>query len=83
MEAKKYHIIQTDLQKEIAHGIRVSNLAYRVGRQLKLPEDICYQLAVAGLVHEIYVFEEGGRASPCGGAALCADASGARLRDPK
>ncbi|MFR8170982.1 MAG: HD-GYP domain-containing protein [Marvinbryantia sp.] len=53
MEAKKYHIIQTDLQKEIAHGIRVSNLAYRVGRQLKLPEDICYQLAVAGLVHDI------------------------------
>ena len=53
MEAKKYHIIQTDLQKEIAHGIRVSNLAYRVGRQLQLPEDICYQLAVAGLVHDI------------------------------
>ena len=53
MEAKKYHIIQTDLQKEIAHGIRVSNLAYRVGRQLELPEDICYQLAVAGLVHDI------------------------------
>ena len=53
MEAKKYHIIQTDLQKEIAHGIRESNLAYRVGRQLKLPEDICYQLAVAGLVHDI------------------------------
>lgn len=53
MEAKKYHIIQTDLQKEIAHGIRVSNLAYRVGRQLQLSEDICYQLAFAGLVHDI------------------------------
>lgn len=53
METKKYHIIQTDLQKEIDHGIRVSNLAYRVGRRMKLPEDTCYQLAVSGLVHDI------------------------------
>lgn len=53
MEAKKYHIIQTDMQKEIMHGICVSNLACRVGRQLGLPEDTCHQLAVAGLVHDI------------------------------
>lgn len=53
METKKYHIIQTDLQKELVHGICVSNLAYRVGMKMKLPGDICHQLAVAGLVHDI------------------------------
>lgn len=53
METKKYHIIQTDIQKEITHGICVSNLAYHVGKQLGLAEETCYQLAVAGLVHDI------------------------------
>lgn len=50
---KKYHIIQTDVAKEITHGICVSNLAYRVGKQLSLPEEMCYNLAVAGLLHDI------------------------------
>lgn len=53
MEAKKYHIIQTDIAKEIEHGIQVSNLANRIGRQMGLTEEICYELAVAGLVHDI------------------------------
>lgn len=50
---KKYHIIQTDVTKEITHGICVSNLAYRVGKQLSLPKEMCYNLAVAGLLHDI------------------------------
>lgn len=50
---KKYHIIQTDVAKEITHGICVSNLAYRVGKQLSLSEEMCYNLAVAGLLHDI------------------------------
>lgn len=53
MEAKRYHIIQTNLENEIAHGVQVSNLAYRIGKQLELPEEICHELAVAGLMHDI------------------------------
>ncbi|MDO4632634.1 MAG: HD domain-containing phosphohydrolase [Eubacteriales bacterium] len=50
---EKYHIIEIDLAKELAHGICVSNLAVRLGRELELSEEICYQLGVAGLVHDI------------------------------
>lgn len=50
---KKFHIIQMDVAKEITHGMCVSNLAYRVGKKLSLSEDMCYNLAVAGLLHDI------------------------------
>lgn len=52
-EAKKYQMIQIDVAKEITHGICVSNLAYRVGKKLSLSEDMCYNLAVAGMLHDI------------------------------
>ena len=50
---KKYHIIQLDVAKEITHGICVSNLAWRVVKRLSLSEDMCYNLAVAGFLHDI------------------------------
>ena len=50
---KKYHIIQLDVAKEITHGICVSNLAWRVGKRLSLSEVMCYNLAVAGFLHDI------------------------------
>lgn len=50
---KKYHIIQLDVAKEITHGMCVSNLAWRVGKRLSLSEDMCYNLAVAGFLHDI------------------------------
>lgn len=53
MESKKYRIIQTDIAKEIRHGIRVSNLAYRLGKVLEFSDEMCYDLAVAGLMHDI------------------------------
>jgi HD-GYP domain-containing protein (c-di-GMP phosphodiesterase class II) len=49
----KKKIIQLDIQKEIIHGMRVSNLAYRISKCLNLPEEICSQLAIAGIVHDI------------------------------
>lgn len=52
-ESKKYHIIQMDMAKEITHGVCVSNLAYRVGKKLSLSEEMCYNLAVAGMLHDI------------------------------
>lgn len=50
---KKYPIIRPSIVKELAHGTTVSNLAYRVGKELGLPQEECYELAQAGLLHDI------------------------------
>lgn len=50
---KQYRIIQFDMAKELAHGMCVSNLAYLTARELGMDEDQCYQLAVAGMVHDV------------------------------
>ena len=44
--------IQVSLDDSIEHGIVVSNLAYNVGKELGLDEAVCYDLAVAGLLHD-------------------------------
>ncbi|MCD8155097.1 MAG: HD domain-containing protein [Clostridiales bacterium] len=49
----KDRILELDLSSELNHGIVVSNLAYAVAGELKLSGDVCYQLAIAGLVHDI------------------------------
>ena len=46
-------VIRYNLETEIKHGIQVSNLAYAVGMELGLPKGKCYDLAVAGLLHDI------------------------------
>lgn len=53
MKSSHKHLISFDVEREIAHGIRVSNLAYKVAKQLELPESTCYELAVAGMLHDI------------------------------
>ena len=45
--------IQAELSDYISHGIVVSNLAYLVGCEMGLDEKTCYDLAVAGMVHDI------------------------------
>lgn len=47
------HILELNLAAELTHGICVSNLAYRVAEELGLSKEVCYDLAVAGLVHDI------------------------------
>ncbi len=47
------HLITFDLEKEIKHGIQVSNLAYQTGKMLGLEEAVCYELAIAGILHDI------------------------------
>lgn len=46
-------IFEEDVTEEVNHGIRVSNLAYYVGKSLGLYEAQCHELAVAGMVHDI------------------------------
>lgn len=45
--------IQAGIIDTLSHGIVVSNLAYLVGRELQLDDDICHDLAVAGLLHDL------------------------------
>ena len=42
-----------DLADNIAHGICVSNLTYLTAVEMGLDEGTCYELAVAGLLHDI------------------------------
>lgn len=46
-------LLEFDLSAELKHGIAVSNLAYAVAGELGLPHEQCYELAEAGLLHDI------------------------------
>ena len=46
-------ILDLDLSSELNHGIIVSNLAYDVAKELGQEEEFCYQLAIAGMLHDI------------------------------
>lgn len=45
--------VLSDLKSGLNHGIMVSNLTYLIAKEMKLDEDMCYEMAVAGLVHDI------------------------------
>lgn len=45
--------IEKHLYEGLTHSICVSNLAYKIGKELELEEDVCYELAKAGLLHDI------------------------------
>lgn len=49
----KREFLEKDIANIIGHSIVVSRLAYMVGRELDIPEDLCQELAVAGVVHDI------------------------------
>lgn len=53
MAEKSIRMIDYDLMSVINHGITVSNLAYQVGEEMQLPKDQCYELALAGVLHDI------------------------------
>lgn len=68
-ETKRYvnkkHLLTYTLDDQVVHAMRVSNLAYAIGRELELDEDTCQSLFDAGLLHDIgkeklrsYVYEE-------------------------
>ncbi|MGN0250132.1 MAG: HD-GYP domain-containing protein [Oliverpabstia sp.] len=47
------HLLQYSLREQLVHGMRVSNLACGLAKELELPEDYCYDMAVAGMLHDI------------------------------
>lgn len=46
-------ILEFELSSQLRHAIDVSNLAYAVAKEMKLSEKICYELAIAGMLHDI------------------------------
>ena len=46
-------LLEFDLSEELNHGIAVSNLAYAVAAELGQDEEFCYQMAIAGMLHDI------------------------------
>ena len=46
-------MLQYSLNEQLLHGMRVSNLAYHLAKKLELSEDFCYDMAVAGMLHDI------------------------------
>ncbi len=58
MDAKQHyvnqmHMLEYSLNEQLLHGMRVSNLAYHLAKKLELSEDFCYDMAVAGMLHDI------------------------------
>lgn len=49
----KRSYLEKDMKSILGHSIIVSKLAYLVGKEMDIPEDLCYELAVAGIVHDI------------------------------
>lgn len=49
----KKRLIQLDITEEIKHGICVSNLALWTSKELHLSEELCHQMAIAGILHDI------------------------------
>ena len=47
------HLLQYSLREQLVHGMRVSNLACGLAKELGLPEDYCYDMTVAGMLHDI------------------------------
>ncbi|KAB1439343.1 HD-GYP domain-containing protein [Candidatus Galacturonibacter soehngenii] len=50
---KKEEIINYDMYYNLVHGMCVSNLAYHIAKELHLKDEICYELAQAGMLHDI------------------------------
>ena len=46
-------ILDFDLSAELNHGVVVSNLAYAVAVEMGLDEEFSYQMAIAGMLHDI------------------------------
>ncbi|MCD8022873.1 MAG: HD domain-containing protein [Lachnospiraceae bacterium] len=50
---KEYPIIRPSVVKELVHASTVSNLAFRVGKEMQMSLEDCHDLAVAGFMHDI------------------------------
>ena len=52
-ENEHLQYIFNDYKSGIEHGILVANLTYELAKRLKLDERECYELKIAGMMHDI------------------------------
>ena len=52
-EPDKENVMVDDLEEAIDHGILVSKLAFLLSKEMKMDENFCYSMAMAGMVHDI------------------------------
>lgn len=45
--------VMEELNTSVMHGIYVSNMAYLLAKEVGLSEEECYELAIAGMLHDI------------------------------
>ncbi|MCD8104635.1 MAG: HD domain-containing protein [Lachnospiraceae bacterium] len=50
---KEYPIIRPSVVNELTHASIVSNLAFRVGKEMHFSPESCHELAIAGFMHDI------------------------------
>ncbi|WP_143452721.1 HD-GYP domain-containing protein [Konateibacter massiliensis] len=50
---RREEIINSDMYYNLMHGMCVSNLAYEIARELGFDEGQCYEMAEAGVLHDI------------------------------
>lgn len=50
---QKEEIMNNDMYYNLVHGMCVSNLAFHIAKEIKLIDEMCYELAKAGLLHDI------------------------------
>lgn len=46
-------ILDQDISDAILHGIYVSNMAYEIGKEMRLSKDVLQEIAIAGMLHDI------------------------------
>lgn len=51
--SQQLHMLRYTLTEQLIHGMEVSNLAYDLARELGYEKKICYELAKAGVLHDI------------------------------
>lgn len=52
-DAKQLQYIFNDYKNGIEHGVLVANLTYQLAKRMGLNEEECYELKIAGMMHDI------------------------------
>lgn len=47
------HLLRYTMRDQLVHGMRVSNLAVMLARELGLSPEFCHDIAIAGMLHDV------------------------------
>ncbi len=46
-------LIMEDFKSALSHGINVANLSYLIAKDMELDDDMCYDIALSGFLHDV------------------------------